>query len=108
VDVSGGVGGLEGGVGEEFGVPVGGVEEVVVAAAEEDEVGELGGAAGLPGLDVVAFAPVVGAVAAGEAAVAVAHHEGVVEGGGDGAGGGAVVQDGGAAVAEDAVEGGVA
>ena len=33
-DVSGGVGDLEGGVGEEFGVPAGGVEEVVVAVTE--------------------------------------------------------------------------
>jgi hypothetical protein len=36
--VSGGVGDFEGGVGEEFGVPVGAVEEVVVAAAQQDEV----------------------------------------------------------------------
>jgi hypothetical protein len=38
VDLSLWVGDLEGGVGEEFGVPAGAVEEVVVAAADEDEV----------------------------------------------------------------------
>jgi hypothetical protein len=36
--VSGGVGDLEGGVGEEFGVPASVVEEVVVAGAEQHEV----------------------------------------------------------------------
>jgi hypothetical protein len=40
--VSGGVGDFEGGVGEEFGVPAGVVEEVVVSAAEQHQVGELG------------------------------------------------------------------
>jgi hypothetical protein len=55
VDVSGGVGDLEGGVGEEFGVPVAAVEEVVVAAAQQRDVRELGRSAGLPGADVVAF-----------------------------------------------------
>jgi hypothetical protein len=81
---------------------------VVVAAAQQHEIGQLGGFAGVPGVDVVAFAPGGGAVTAREPAVAVTHDEGVVEGGGDGAGGGAVVQDGGAAVGEDAVDGGVA
>jgi hypothetical protein len=37
--VSPGVGDLEGVVGEEFGVPVGMVEEVVVSGADEHEVG---------------------------------------------------------------------
>jgi hypothetical protein len=50
-----GVGDVEGVVGEEFGVPAGAVEEVVMPGAEQDEVGELGGAAGLPGVEVVAF-----------------------------------------------------
>jgi hypothetical protein len=81
-DSSGGVGDLEGGVGEEFGVPAGFVEEVVVPGALQHQVGELGGSAGVPGVDVVAFAPGGGAVAAGEPAVAVADDEGVVEGAG--------------------------
>jgi len=38
VDLSSWVGDFEGGVGEEFGVPAGGVEEVVVPGAQEDEV----------------------------------------------------------------------
>jgi hypothetical protein len=105
---SGGVGDFEGAVGEEFGVPAGPVEEVVVAAAQQHQVGELGRAAGLPGVDVVAFAPGGGTVTAREPAVAVTDHEGVVEGGGDRPRGGAVVQDRRPAVAEDAVEGGVA
>ena len=98
-----GVGDFEGGVGEEFGVPVGGVEEVVVAGAQQGEVRELGRPAVFSGADVVALAPGRGAVAAGEPAVVAADDEGVVEGGGDGAGGGAVVQDGGASAGEDAV-----
>ena len=106
--VSGGVGDFEGGVGEEFGVPAGSVEEVVVAAAQQDAVGELGWPAGVPGVDVVAFAPGGGPVAAWEPAVTVTDDQSVVEGGGDRPGGGAVVQDCGAAVAEDAVDGGVA
>jgi hypothetical protein len=36
--VSVGVGDFEGGVGEEFGVPAGGLEEVVVVAAQQDEL----------------------------------------------------------------------
>lgn len=40
-----GVGDFEGGVGEELGVPVGVVEEVVVPGAQEHEVRDLGGSA---------------------------------------------------------------
>jgi hypothetical protein len=57
---------------------------------------------------VVAFAPVGGAVAAGEAAVAVADAEGVPHGGWDGAGGLAVVDDRFVAVHDDAPEVGIA
>jgi hypothetical protein len=49
-----GVGDFEGGVGEEFGVPCGGLEEVVVPGAQQGEVRELGRAAVFPGSDVVA------------------------------------------------------
>src|SRR5215218_10253797 len=107
-DPAPGVGDFEGGVGEEFGVPAGPVEQVVVAGAQEHEVVEAGGAVVVPEADVVALAPVGGAVAAGEAAVPVADDEGVEQRGGDGAGGAAVVQDRGPARGEHPVQRGVA
>jgi hypothetical protein len=107
VDVSPWVGDFEGPVGEAFGVPVGGVEQVVVPRAQEHEVVEAGWSAVGDPAEVVGFGPVGGPVTAGVAAVAVADDEGVEQGGGDGAGGGAVVQDGGAAVGDDPVDAGV-
>jgi hypothetical protein len=70
-----GVGHLNGAGGEELDVPAGEVDAVVVLAAEQDEVGEAGFAAVLPGLDVVALAPFGGPVAAGVAAPEVAQDE---------------------------------
>jgi hypothetical protein len=55
----------------------------------------LRGALVFPESDVVALAPVGGAVAAGEAAVPVPDHEGVEQGRRDRSGGGAVVEDAG-------------
>ena len=103
-----GVGDVEGGVGEELGVPAGLVEEVVVAAAEQDEVREGGGAAVFPEAEVVAFAPAGGAVAAREPAMFIAYDQGVEQRSGDGAGGPAVVEDGGPPGGEDPVQGTVA
>src|SRR5690606_14779102 len=81
-------------VGEEFGVPAGGVQEAVVVPAEHHEVPDRGGAVGVAH-DVVAVAPADGPVAAGEPAAAVADGGGVPQRDGDGRGGGAVVkQDG--------------
>jgi hypothetical protein len=56
-----GGGDVELAVGVELGVPAGSVEEVVVVAAQQDEVGHCGGAAVLAVDDVVAFAPGGGA-----------------------------------------------
>jgi hypothetical protein len=72
----------EGVVGEEFGVPAGGVEEVVVAGALQGEVVEGGGSAVEDPAEVVGFGPGGGSVAAGEAAVAVADDQGVEQVGG--------------------------
>src|SRR5215216_3877335 len=107
-DPASGIGDFEGGVGEEFGVPAGPVEQVMMPRAQEHQVVEPGGAAVVPEAHVVAFTPVGGAVAAGETAVPVADHQGVEQGGGDGAGGGAVVEDGGPPGGEHPVQGGVA
>src|SRR4029453_13323446 len=100
--------GLSGGGlgGEEFGVPAGGVEQVVVAAALQGEVVEAGGSAVEDPADVMCLAPFRGPVAAREPAVAITDHEGVEQGSGDGAGSGAVVQDAGPAGHEHAVDAG--
>ncbi len=58
------------------------VGDAVVVAAEGDEVGEVGGAALLPGGGVVEVAPVDGGVASGEGAACVADGDGVALGGG--------------------------
>jgi len=103
-----GGGDLEGGVGEEFGVPAEGVEQVVVAGALQGQVVERRWPAVDHPADMMRLTPLGRSVAAGEAAVLVADDQGVVEGGGDGAGGGAVVQDAGAPGDEHAVKAGVA
>src|SRR5437899_2640764 len=103
-----GVGDLEGAVGEELGVPAGLVELLVVPSAQQDEVVEAGWPAVGDPLDVVAVAPGGWRVAAVEAALAVADHQGGPHGGGEDAGGGADVEDARAAVGEDAVHGAVA
>src|ERR671911_287702 len=107
-DPASGVGGFEGGVGEEFGVPAGAVEQVMMPGTEQHQVVEPGGAAVVPEAHVVALAPVGGAVAAGETAVPVPDHEGVEQGGGDGAGGAAVVEDGGPPGGHHPVQGAIA
>src|SRR5439155_8246228 len=71
---SGGGDGVGGGV--EVDGPAAFVDEGVMVAAEKDQVGQGGGAAGGPGVDVVAVGPFGWAVAAGEAAAAVAQHQG--------------------------------
>src|SRR5918996_6609857 len=86
----------EGGVGEQFGVPAGGVEHVVVPRAFEDKVLEAGGSAAGDPADVMGVAPFGWPVTAGEPAVLVPDHQGVVQVGGHGAGGGAVVEGSGA------------
>src|SRR5690606_29131994 len=70
-----GEGDLDGAGGQELDVPALEVDAVVVLAAEQDQVGQAGGAAVFPVVDVVAFAPVRGAVAAGEPAAPVPHHQ---------------------------------
>src|SRR5919106_1572576 len=97
----------EGGVGEEFGVPAGGVEQVVVPRAFEDKVFEAGGSAAGDPLDVMRLAPFGWSVTAGEPAVLVPDDQGVVQVGGDGAGGGAVVEDAGASGDEHPMDSGV-
>src|SRR5918995_1701879 len=107
-DSASGVGGFEGGVGEEFGVPAGAVEQMMVPGTEQHQVVDPGGAAVVPEAHVVALAPVGGPVAAGETAVPVPDHQGVEQGGGDGAGGAAVVEDGGPPGGHHPVQGGIA
>ena len=64
----------------------------VVAAAEECEVGEVGGACVGPVFDVVGVAPAVGSLASGALAVLVACVEGAAGCGWDGAGGSSDVE----------------
>ena len=90
-----GVGDLESGVGEEFGVPAGAVEEVVVAGTLQGEVVKRGRPAVGDPADMMRLAPLRGPVTAGEAAVPVADDQGIEQGSGHGAGRGAVVQDAG-------------
>ena len=108
MDPSGGVGDLEGVVGQELRLPTGRVQQVMVPGTDEHEIVEGGGAAAGDPAEVVGFGPVGGPITASEAAVVVADDQGVVERGGDGAGGGAVVQDRGAAVGDHPVDTGVA
>ena len=63
-----------------------------MVAAEQDEVGQGGGSAIRPVMDVVGVGPPVGSGAAGEGAPAVADVQGAADAGGDGAGGPADVQ----------------
>jgi hypothetical protein len=87
-------GDFDGGVGEEFEVPVGVVGEVVVVApAQEHKVVLVGSAALVPRNDVMGFRPGHGPVAAGEAAALVADRQRGEEVVVDGAGGAAGVQD---------------
>jgi hypothetical protein len=65
VGVAAGVGDLEGGVGEEFGVPAGAVEQVVMPGTQQHEVVEGGGPAVGDPADVVGFGPVGGSVQPG-------------------------------------------
>ncbi len=51
------VGGFEGGVGEQFELPAGSVDQVVVSGAQQDEAVEAGGAAVAPESDVMRVAP---------------------------------------------------
>jgi hypothetical protein len=69
VGATAGVGDFERGVGQELGVPAGGVEEVVVAGADEHDVVEGCRAAMGDPADVVGFRPVRRSVAAGEPTV---------------------------------------
>ena len=63
-------------------MPAGAVEQMMMPGAQEHQVVDPGGAAVVPEPDVVAFAPVGGAVTAGEAAVPVPDHKGVEQGAG--------------------------
>lgn len=67
-----GVGDVEGAVGFERGVPARPVDDVVVPAAQADEVAEGGLAAVFPRHDMVRFGPVAGPVATRRAATLVA------------------------------------
>lgn len=84
------------------------VAEDVVAATQQHEVGEVGGAAVGPVNDVVCIAPPGWAVAAGEDTAAVAMRKGAVLGWARVAGASAEVEDLGAASGHDPAEPGVA
>ena len=79
-------------VGEALEAPVGFVGAVVVVAAEQDAVVEVGAAGGRPGVEVVGFAPGAGGVAAFGAAGRVADEECLALGGGEEASGAAEVE----------------
>jgi hypothetical protein len=88
------VGDLEGGIGQELGVPPRLVEQVVVSGAQQHEVRQLRRSAEQPGADVMTLAPGRRSITAREPATLVADDEGIEQRGGNGAGGGAVVEDG--------------
>jgi len=71
----------EGGVGFEVEVPVVAVHHTVVGGAEPGEVGEVGGPAVVPVLQVVGVDPGGGGVAVREPAAPVAGDHGVAEAG---------------------------
>ena len=94
-------------------LPVGGsgvvwFDQVVVVAADEDEVGEAGRAAVLPRDEVVGVAGLGGAVTAGEHAALVAGVQRVAEVGGDEALGASDVEDAGGAAEHEGDQVGVA
>ena len=70
-------------VGADVDVPAVVVDDSVVVSAQEDQVGEFGGAAVGPEPDVVGVAPAGWAAAAGEGAAAVPDDEGTPDGAGD-------------------------
>ena len=70
------VGDFEGGVGEQFEVPAGSVDQVVVSGAEQDQIVEAGGSAVAPEADVVCVAPGDFAVTSWVSAAAVAFGDG--------------------------------
>jgi len=80
----------------------------VVPAAQQDQVGKVGGAAVDPVFEMVSFGPGGGPVAAGVHAPGVAHDQGAAQRGADGAGAPADVEDLGLAVGDDAADAGVA
>ena len=86
-----GVGGAV--LGRSFELPSAFVAQHVVAAAEQHQVVEVGGAAVLPGCEVMRVAPAGRPLAAGEGAVPVTVHEGASLGFGDEAGVAAEVED---------------
>ena len=88
--------------------PVAVVQVSVVVAAEEDGVGQAGGAAVGPVVDVVGVAPARWSVAAGERAAAVAEDEGASERPGDEAALSPDVEDLAGAAEDDGQQGGVA
>jgi hypothetical protein len=88
-----GVGDFEGAVGQQLGLTAGLMEAFVMPPAQQHQVVEAGGAALGEPFDVVAVAPVGGAITAGESTAAVSDDERHPEGGGQDAGGGADVDD---------------
>jgi hypothetical protein len=80
--------------GDDFPVAVAVVDLVVVAGAEQGQVGQVGGSAVGPGSGVVHVAVFAGGQAAGDEAAAVAGEQGAALGGAGVAGGAAQVEHG--------------